>query len=264
VAEFLTPSQRLDSLFPFKPMNPLDKGFKVNWLAQGLIMQGKINVLFGAEKAGKSRALAWMLAHMYSETTLWGIETKSPGKTLYLAGEEPRQEVTARLLAYQKAAGIPANAVDWKNILNFCEATGMRLDKPQQRQWLKDRLESGEYKTLLIDPLRRVHGASESSNDEMAPIANDLRDWTNRYNITLFLIHHTGKLSVDDDETRIATWSRGASDLPAVLDWALYARRMDGVGKGSKDKVKIIRKGRGPKEEDLVLLDNGDSFNVTK
>lgn len=247
---------RYDQLFPFKAMDPLDTRVDVDWLAEGLLMQRKINVLFGAEKAGKSRLMAFLLAHLYAERSVFGLPTTSPGKTLYLAGEETRQEVTSRILGFQEALGFSAD-IPWSELVDFCEAAGMRLDQIPQRRWLSDRLRSGAYDTLIIDPLRRVHGASESSNDEMAPICNDLRDWTNRYGLTLLLVHHTGKLSQDDDETRIATWSRGATDLPAVLDWALYAKRQEG---GDVDRIVLQRRGRAPKQKTLVLRDQGWVF----
>lgn len=249
----------LDKLFPFTPMDPANREYKVQWLAKGLLMKEKINVFFGMEKAGKSRLLGWMMVHMYAKAKLFGQTTKDPGKTLYLAGEETKEEVTARLMYYQKVAALDNANIPWAKRIEFCEAAGMRLDRKQQRDWLRGRIESGLFETVIIDPLRRVHGASESSNDEMAPIANDMREWTNRYGVTLLMIHHTGKLSVDDDETRIATWSRGATDLPAVLDWALYAKRTT-TGKGKADRIKLFRKGRAPKEDPLNLVDDGDRF----
>ena len=250
---------RYDNLFPFTVMDPEDTEMSQEWLCQGLIMRKKINVLFGAEKAGKSRLMAWVLAHLYARREVFGKEGRHPGKTLYLAGEETRQEVTGRLVAFQDSAGIPPEEIDWAGSVEFCEAAGMRLDHKVQREWLAQKLRTGAYQTLIVDPLRRVHGASESSNDEMAPICNDLRDWTNRYGITMLLIHHTGKLSLDDDESRIATWSRGATDLPAVLDWAMYAKRIEAKG---QDRIILRRKGRAPKENTLVILDGGDVFRL--
>lgn len=249
--------QKYDDLFPFVAMDPSDTRFEREWLVPGLVMKNKINIFFGAEKAGKSRLLAWMLVKMYGGLPVLGEKpVQSPGKMLYLAGEEVRQEVTGRLIAYQKAAGIPAGSIDWNKKIDFCQASGMRLDKQLQRDWLRERLDQGGYDSLFIDPLRRVHGASESSNDEMAPICNDLRDWTNRYELTLIGVHHTGKLTMDDDETRIATWSRGATDLPAVLDWAVYVKRL---ATSAQDRVKITRKGRAPMQPDLIVKDLGDS-----
>jgi regulatory protein RepA len=249
---------RLNNLFPFTPMDPADTEYRMEWLVKGFVMEGKINVFFGAEKAGKSRLMSQLLAAMYSGSAFLGFPTRSPGRTLYLAGEETRQEITARLVAAATQMGVPKGTIDWEEQLVFCEAAGMRLDQVLQRQWLRDMLQGGEFRSLIVDPLRRVHGASESSNDEMAPICNDLREWTNRFGLTLLLIHHTGKLSMDDDVTRIATWSRGATDLPAVLDWALYLERQEGR---VEDRIRLLRKGRAPKEGNMILADRGTHFD---
>lgn len=256
------PGVRLDDLFPFVPMNPDESGYEVSWIARGLVMENKINVLFGAEKSGKSRLLAWLLVHLLSGRSVFGKPVKDPGRILYLAGEETRQEVTSRLVEYQEELDIPDDEIQWSDKISFCDAAGMRLDHRHQRKWLRDRIASGDFDMFLVDPLRRVHGASEGSNDEMSVILNDLREWSNRYRMTQLLVHHTGKLGVDDDESRIATWSRGATDLPAVLDWAMYAKRI--VSAGPYDRVRLIRKGRAPKKGELLLQDRGERFRLVK
>lgn len=254
-------SSRYDSLFPFVTMDPTDKADPAEWLLPGLLMKGKINGWFGPEKAGKSRLLAWCLVHMYAEGAVegppgrrvLGQPSTSPGKLLYVAGEETRQEVIRRLVEFQEEAGIGLDEIPWSELVDFCEAPGMRLDTSAQRKWLMDRISGGKYRCVMIDPLRRVHGAAENSNDEMAPLLNDLRKWTNKLSLTLWILHHTGKLSLEDDESRIATWSRGASDLPAILDWAVYIKRL------SKDRMKVTRQGRAPQYEDIILADRGEA-----
>jgi RecA-family ATPase len=251
--------QALDRLYPFTPMDPMDTDYEVSWLMPGFLMEGKINIWFGAEKAGKSRLMSWVLPHLYSNSAIFGQPCQSPGRTLYMLGEETKPEVTKRLVEAQKRAGIPDGVVDWGGTIDFCEAAGMRLDLPKHRDWLRDRLSSGLYRTLIIDPLRRVHGAKESSNDAMAPICNELREWTNRYGLTLLIVHHTGKLGPDDDETRIATWSRGATDLPAVLDWALYVKRLP-----QQDRVRVLRQGRARPLGPLLLGDLDEGWKLLR
>lgn len=217
-------------------------------------MAGKINGWFGAEKAGKSRFLRHVMAHVYTGHHLLGVPTIPFGRTLYLAGEETDSEVVDDLRATFARTGLDYRAVDWPKQVHFVSAAGMRLDQIQTRQWLRDTLETGSYKTLMIDPLRRVHGGRESDNDEMSQITNALRDWSNSLGLTIILIHHTGKLAVDEDESRIATWSRGATDLPTILDWAVYLKR---TVQRDLDKVRVQRSGRGPKFEALTLVDHG-------
>ena len=253
---------RLDDLYAFEAMDPTDREDKVNWLIPGLLMQGKINCLFGAEKAGKSRVLAQWLLHCYYGKDFLGQPTQSWGRCLYLLGEETRPGVTGRLAEMATAMGEDLNEAGWVDDLTFIQASGMRLDFKTQRQWLKEKLIGNKYDTLVIDPLRRVHGAKETSNDEMSVICNELRDWSNHQGLSIVMIHHTGKISPDDDETRIATWSRGATDLPAVLDWAVYAKRFRGQG-SSPDRVRLFRAGRASPLDDLRMVDRGVRFDLS-
>ncbi len=228
------------------------------WIAEGLIMEGKINVMFGPEKSGKSRALGWILLHAIAGQTLWdGLTTKSPGKILYLLGEESQNDLVDRMRLYSEILDLNYNKIPWAQDMTFIDAAGMRLDQQQQRKWLALQIQDGQYDTLIIDPIRRVHGARESDNDEMSRIFNDFRTWTNNHGLTLVMIHHTGKLREEDDEDRIATWSRGATDLPAVLDWATYLRRYQS-GAGRSDRVIIKRAGRAPGLDPLTVWDHGD------
>ena len=239
-------------------MDPDMKPEPKEWLAEGLLMKGKINVMFGPEKAGKSRALGWILMHTIVGKSLWnGLKVQSPGTILYLLGEESQGDIVDRMRAYTELVDTKFKDISWAQQIHFIDAAGMRLDQQQQRAWLQKQLEMGKYNTMIIDPIRRVHGASESSNDEMSRIFNDFRTWTNKYNLTLIIIHHTGKLREEDDEDRIATWSRGATDLPAVLDWATYLRRYQS-GEGRADRIVIKRAGRAPGLDPLTVWDHGD------
>jgi len=251
-------ADRISKLFPLVPMDPDMPEAERDWLAEGLLMEGKINVMFGPEKAGKSRALGWILIHALVGKSLWdNIPVRTPGHMLYLLGEESQNDLVDRLRLYSEIIDVKYDSINWGECLTFIDAAGMRLDLPNQRKWLANEIQQGKYDTVIVDPIRRVHGARESDNDEMSKIFNDFRTWTNKFGLTLILVHHTGKLREEDDEDRIATWSRGATDLPAVLDWATYVRRYQS-GKGRADRIIIKRAGRAAGLDPLVLWDHGD------
>lgn len=248
---------RLDEVFKVEPMDPDMVAEPKSWHVDGLLMEHKITGIFGAEKAGKSRLLRWLLAHAYAQQPIFGHPTKTLGKTLYMLGEETAADVVSGLRVSCELASLDYQDIPWSDLIQFMPSSGMRLDQPQPRAWMADMLRDGKYQALVIDPLRRVHGGKETSNDDMALITNALRDWTNRLGLSVILIHHTGKISPDDDETRIATWSRGATDLPTILDWAFYVKRFRGQTKAS-DQVIVQRTGRDAKRDPLRLVDYGD------
>lgn len=239
-------------LHPFSPMDPSAPPTPVSWHVPGVLMRGRINFMFGPEKAGKSRFLRYVLAHMMYDRPLWGSQRCSaPARTLYLAGEEQPNDLTAGLMASVRAIGSKPGELDWAKRFTIVQAAGMRLDKNDVRQWLKQEIVKGGYDCLMIDPLRRVHGGSESNNDEMAYVSNALRDWSNSLGLTILVIHHTGKLQEDTDLDRIANWSRGASDIASVLDWATFLTRSNG-------DITIRRDGRAAPRGKIEIADRGE------
>lgn len=216
------------------------------WLIDDFWQLGKINGMAGFEKSGKSRLMNWLLVGMSAGTVL-GLPTAGPKKTLYLCGEETVDTVNARIKRYAELQGIPRNMFD----IGFVEAAAMRLDFAQRRKELIEQIKDEDYEMLVIDPWRRVHGADEDKSLLMSPIYNDLRSWSNRFGLTTVMLHHTPKLGMEADMERIATWFRGSTDLPAILDTAQYVDRM------SKGKIVIRRQGRFPPLPLLEITDKG-------
>lgn len=226
------------------------------WMVENLWMHGKINGMFGAEKSGKSRVLGWVMASILTNQShvLSSAIHARPRKWLYLAGEETFEIVVHRLREYNKLLGGSGSEI---LPIDFIEAAGMRLDVASERAALHSRLVNDGYDCLVIEPMRRVHGGDEDSNTAMAPFNNDLRAWSNTDGITVVLVHHTGKLNEQADPNRIASWSRGASDLAAILDCATFLEersRIVGVR-----RLKLLRAGRFAPVDPLFLDDLGDS-----
>lgn len=112
---------------------------------------------------------------------------------------------------------------------------------------------------LLIDPLIRVHGASESENSEMTPLLTSLRRWATRFGISVVFLHHTPKISSEfTDMDRMANWFRGASDIAAVLDTAIY------VDRTTKTTMQVKRAGRMPPQRALEIVDKGDDVGFSR
>ncbi len=152
--------------------------------------------------------------------------------------------------------------------ITFIEASGMRLETAQQRGELERILLREKFDWLIIEPLRRVHSGNENDNSEMAEIHNTLRRWSNAFGITITICHHTGKLNEYADMNRIASWSRGNTDLATIVDTAMFVeetRRETG-----KRVLRLLRAGRFPPVDALLVADLGDpceggrGFEVTR
>jgi RecA-family ATPase len=217
----------------------------VRWLVDGFWQLGKINGMAGFEKSGKSRLLAWLLVGMSRGDVL--DLPAMPQRVLYLCGEETISHVNARVKRYAELQGILETQFD----IDFIEAAAMRLDLKPVRKALHDRLLDDDREMLVIDPWRRVHGADENDSKVMSPMYNDLRRWSNKYNMTIVIVHHTPKISEDTDMSRMASWFRGSTDLAAILDTGQYVDRL------SKSLIQVRRQGRFPPLDPLKITDLG-------
>lgn len=232
-------------LYPLVRYDPNMKLNPVRWLVDDFWQLGKINGMAGFEKSGKSRLMNWLLVGMSAGSVL-GMAAM-PKRILYLCGEETIDHVNSRITRYAELQGIPKNQFD----IMFVEAAAMRLDMKSQRDGLLEMILDNDIEMLVIDPFRRVHGADENDSKQMSPIFNDLRRWSNKYGLTIVLLHHTPKITLETDMTRMAAWFRGSTDLPAILDTAQYVDRL------SKDTIEVRRQGRFPPLPKLRITDLG-------
>lgn len=222
------------------------KSSPVRWLVNDLWQLGKINAIAGQPKKGKSRLMAWILVGM-SKGEVFGLAAM-PKRILYLCGEEPVAEVNNRIVHYAKLQDVPASQYD----ISLVEAAGMQLDTPKHRAGLLEKMLDEDREMLVLDPTRRLHKADENDNTAMSAILNDVRAWSNKYNITVVMVHHTGKVTEDMDMSHMMNWFRGASDIPAILDTAQY------VARGRKNEITLHRQGRFAPLEPLTIMDHGD------
>lgn len=245
--------QNLDALYPVTKFDPDMKPKAIPWLVDGLWQLGKINGWAGAEKAGKSRLLGWVMVGIAKGTVL-GLPTADLPKTLYLCGEETVETVNSRIAKYAEIQGVPTSVFD----IDFMEAAALRLDLKQQRDWMREKILDEDYKLLVADPFRRIHAANEDKSTEMAPILNDMRKWSNRDGLTIVLVHHTGGISEDTDMKRMKNWFRGSSDIAAILDTGQYVERL------TKQHMQVHRAGRFPPLDPLTIIDRGDDSGFAR
>lgn len=238
------------------------------WLVNGLWLRGGINAVLGPEKTGKSRLIGWILTQMLARPAggpvLWRDDGNGPmlhhtgfKRVLYLNAEETIKKIIPRIARYAAGLGLEARN-DWPIDLFPDTAAGFNLHIPRERDAFEERfIKSGTHDVIIIDPLRQVHGADENSNNEMSvTIGASLRRWTSVYGVTAIPVHHTGHLREDADLYRIATWCRGATALPALLDGATCIRTL---AAGDDRAVREVRRmGRFETMPDLTLYDYSD------
>jgi RecA-family ATPase len=233
-------------------MNPkqLDEAFPVipfDWLVEGLWQKWKINMITGYVKSGKSRLTNWLLSGLSKGTVLDNLSCYKPKRILYLAGEEVVEHVNQRLANYATLQGVELEKL--ANI-DFIFATGMKLNLDWYQKWLGPKLR--DYDLLVIDPLRRVHSADENDNTEMAAVNTVIRQWSNDMDLSMVIIHHTPKPSEYADMNRMENWIRGAGDIAAIVDTAMFVEKM------ANGRIMVRREGRYAPLGPLFVQDNGN------
>ena len=235
--------QTLDAAFPVVKFDPEMEVLETRWLVDGLFQKGKINMMTGYVKSGKSRFMNFLLAGA-TLGTVCGLRTAPLGKVLYLAGEERVDVVNHRIASYARTQGVDLSLLD----IDFMAAPGMRLNDPSYQKWFSAKLPN--YDLLVIDPLRRVHNANENDNSEMAELNNAVRNWSNRLGLSMIIIHHTPKPSEFADMNRMENWIRGAGDIAAIVDMACFVDKQPG-------SIIVKRDGRFVPSPPLKIKDIG-------
>jgi hypothetical protein len=253
-----------DALHPMHDFDPTATYEPPQWLVEGMLILKGVNGIFGFEKAGKSRILNWILVAALNETPVGDCPTKHPGRILYLCGEETFARISVRSVRYADLMGIKAPGP--KDVTFIDPAAGMRLERPDYRGWLERKM--APFSLVNIDPYRRVHLGKESDNTDMAALHNAIRAWSNRDGKTVNIIHHGGhdtfeKIKAREGRSpRIADWSRGATDLPGLLDCAFNVER--GFGP-DHNHIIMPRDGRFPELPPLHAEDlGGDGLDPRK
>lgn len=237
----------------------------VPWLVDGLWLRGKLTTVLAPEKTGKSRLIAFLLSQMLGSPDGGTVMCTQGGHTfwrhhgfkriLYLNAEERDVDVMARLNILARKQGIEPRE-DWP--ISYINAAGMQLQRAADRFAFEQLyIAPGKFDVLIIDPLRRVHAGDENNNSAMALMFSDMRRWSDQYNITQVVTHHTPKLAEDADLNRLATWSRGATDWATIVDGANMLWTKSNLPGGASMKM-LKRMGRFPSLPDLQLLDYGD------
>lgn len=88
------------------------------------------------------------------------------------------------------------------------------LTAPAFLSSIEARLAQGQYGIVILDPLASFHSGEEFNNEQMRRVLDGFQRVTDKYKITLIVVHHDGK------NPRNSTGGRGAS---SIGDWAANA-----------------------------------------
>lgn len=172
-----------------------------------LAIEGRVTLLSGREKIGKSTLVAQMIASASRGEEVFGVALDMPRRTLVYSLDEPLGDTVRRLDRMGAAQdGIVINAVPrtWSETLDALESD---LDSFQN------------IGAVVIDNLSRVlaaTGVNPNQAHEVEPIMARYVDFFHRNNVAGILLYHTGKGGKE---------YRGSTSIGATVDDILTLRR---------------------------------------
>ena len=95
----------------------------------------------------------------------------------------------------------------------FMHFRGLRIDDPDQRGILIQRIREINPVLIVFDSLRRIHQQRENLSEAMSQVIGYIKSIINRTGTTAIIIHHHTKA-----RGSLETRARGSSDITAVVD----------------------------------------------
>lgn len=205
----------LTALTPLQPENPPFKLIKVSeltaqpkpidWLIDGILEAGSLNLLFGEPASGKSLfAFDWAYCVAFGRDWL-GKETQKRDVVI-LAGEGH-----SGLRRRMRALEVKYNTKTPDNLL--VSEIPANLTDHDQAQWVADAITQNFTNggLVIIDTLNRNIGAADENNaKDIAELLNIIDSIIRSMGLAVLIVHHSGH----GDKTR----ARGSSAIRAAVD----------------------------------------------
>ena len=225
VLETITMEELYDTVYPPKAA-VVDK----------LIYNGTY-LFVGAPKIGKSFLMAQLGYHVSMGLPLWNYQVNQ-GSVLYLALEDDYSRLQKRL---SKMFGMESTS-------NFYFATKSKsLNEGLENQLTNFITEHPKTKLIIIDTLQKIRevGGDKYSYSSDYDIVTKLKQFSDKHNICILVVHHTRKLQSEDSFEMIS----GTNGLLGASDGAFIMQKkrrtdniatLDIVGRDQQDQKLTI------------------------
>ena len=190
-------------------------------VAGGLVVRRGLVVVGGGPKIGKT-VLVSNLVLARAQRRPWLGYATTPGVSLVAQAEIPEPELQKRVGLQIKDTGRPP-----AGSVYFLTDRRIKLDRPDGLARLRALLDQVRPDLLVIDPLARFFSGDENSAKDMGALVAALDTLIQDYALTIIIVHHTGKGSLEPREG--GQRLRGSSALFGAADTVMLLDR-DGEG----------------------------------
>ena len=196
-----------------------DSADQPKWLIEGLWADQAVGILGGEPKCCKSfLALDMAVSVASGAACLRRFPVLRTAPVLVFPAEDALAVVRKRLEGICAAARTRLDALP----IYVITAPRLLLDRPCDREQLRNTVAAIKPALLILDPFIRLHQSDENASKEMAPLLGYLRQLQRELHVAVLLVHHARKGS---GAKRPGQALRGSCDLLGVGDSNLYLRR---------------------------------------
>jgi len=212
-------------------------------IGNGILLPQTLLTIIGAPKVGKSFLAFNIATALASGNGFACFKIDKRQKTLILSAEGgyyPNKDRIKRI----------TNNIDRKSLKNHAYIKlncNLYIDKKEHYDEIEGLISKHKIDVLILDPFIRFHHQEENSSSGMSEVMALIRQLIMSTDISVILIHHTGK--------QVNRGGRGSSVITGEYDSAIY------MGKGGNGKVQLkfdMRHVETPRKVDLQF--NSDTF----
>ena len=204
----------------------------------------------GAGKSGKSTLLFNIVYGLALGRDILSLRIGRPYKVLYLNGENSGRTLRDRLLSLRDYYGVDDDAERLVKENFLFASKRLLLPRKEALNDLAGNISDIQPEIVIIDPLKNFYDGEENSADDMRKFMQAIRGVIEEFNVTVIIVHHTGKKKNEHD----LYIGRGSSVLADDAEvTAAYSRDTS-----SKDRYSLSIIGRNCEEFTLHLARHAD------
>jgi len=213
------------------------------WLVPDLLTANELFLVAAGPRAGKSLLAMTLTLAVAQGSTFLGRPVMQ-GAVLYVCLEDSAAKLKEREASQGWTRGLP---VHW-----------LKKFKLSELHHLKEIAEELDPRLIVIDTLSRAKDASVSeSSAEMSQVLEPLQEIAEALECCVLLVHHTGKVSVDNaSQVDIFDTIRGSSAIRAVCRGSMV------IAAGERDYRLVAENGWGKHDLKVVLDGNTQTWKL--
>lgn len=224
-----------DLVYPISEFMDLDLP-PVEWLIDGFMTTGSLNMVFGVGGVGKSHFLVSLMKALDQGEAFMYWEVQRVCRVLYIDTEMPETKIQQRLRHWFGDVRLTESFLVSGAHFRRTLGSSFALDDVAHQDLLRGVITELDVEVVIIDPIAPALGRSdENSNNDVAnymPFLLELRDM----GVTIILSHHSGKS--DESGQRGASRRRDYLDLNVKLASKVEPGDRTAVFEVSFDKVR--------------------------